>query len=591
MVPFTVYGLERALNWWPRSDPGLFQGFRLWVRPGWVVMEIATVAVGLGYLCLIRFPFLLAPVSFSLWFLSMDLTPLLPVRGNRWKVRMVVSLVFGLCLMGAGRLMEIVLGSDPDFGFWLYLFGLIAFWFSLTFDFPERKTKVSLYLLVNLCLIVIGSHLDRYTFKVFGSMGIFFLVYGNLAPHLKMNKSVPLWVLKSLAVASLFAQAMKHEGNVELVNGLICLVIFNIESLLYVTSGERYYWFLLLTNLGLATCAHSFDRPLDLWLFSINAKTVVSFCCSLPVGLFHVKLMKYLMRDAGRDWTVETFLYLLYRVIVSAGIGFAFVLIQLPRFAWVGGIGIPLVAVTVTNRWNSLEGGHYRVQDFEVLPVLEMLASFCAMLFGILLSLYFHSPILYLASCVALIHLLVTSFSISWRAFGCLLSVVLILLSVPLQSKFIISIAAIYIFIYLSYLAYRRFKNSFLFPLALVVLGLALIGGGTLYQQQEEALYTAFVSLFPAAAATRFASISDLGLTNLYPLYKEASFSYQFLIRRSYLWLLWPAALAHSLAKDPVPYISYVCGGGIVVLLALLLYYKFLKNLEIDLREKITVGQ
>ena len=46
-VPFLTYNIQRALKLWPKEDPGIFQGFRLWVRPGWVVMEIATVATGL----------------------------------------------------------------------------------------------------------------------------------------------------------------------------------------------------------------------------------------------------------------------------------------------------------------------------------------------------------------------------------------------------------------------------------------------------------------------------------------------------------------------------------------------------------------
>ena len=78
LVPFGVYSLERGLGWWPKGkDPGVFQEFRDYVRPSWVLMEIAAIIVGVIYIWFVRFPFLLAPVSFSLWFLSMDLAPLL----------------------------------------------------------------------------------------------------------------------------------------------------------------------------------------------------------------------------------------------------------------------------------------------------------------------------------------------------------------------------------------------------------------------------------------------------------------------------------------------------------------------------------
>ena len=121
LVPYTVYWIQRSLQVWPVDDPGVFQGFRLYVRPGWVVMEIATVVVGLIYLFMVQFPFLLAPISFCLWFLSMDIAPLMPqwTGNNSFEVRRTVSIVFGLGLILAGRGMEWTLGSEPDFGFWL----------------------------------------------------------------------------------------------------------------------------------------------------------------------------------------------------------------------------------------------------------------------------------------------------------------------------------------------------------------------------------------------------------------------------------------------------------------------------------------
>jgi hypothetical protein len=40
-------------------------------------MEVGTVAAGLVALRYFRFPFLTAPIAFALWFMSMDLTPLI----------------------------------------------------------------------------------------------------------------------------------------------------------------------------------------------------------------------------------------------------------------------------------------------------------------------------------------------------------------------------------------------------------------------------------------------------------------------------------------------------------------------------------
>ena len=127
LVPFGVYSLERGLGWWPKGkDPGVFQEFRDYVRPSWVLMEIAAIIVGVIYIWFVRFPFLLAPVSFSLWFLSIDLAPLLPhYTSNLFQTRYWVSLVFGLATIMAGFRVEITLGSHPDFG--LYIFGIFLF--------------------------------------------------------------------------------------------------------------------------------------------------------------------------------------------------------------------------------------------------------------------------------------------------------------------------------------------------------------------------------------------------------------------------------------------------------------------------------
>ena len=592
MVPFTVYGLQRALDWWPQSDPGVFKGFKSWVRPGWVAMEAATVIVGLCYVQAVHFPFLLAPVAFSLWFLSMDLAPLFQRFEQLIKVRVMVSMVFGFGMMCGGWLLEQQLGSDPDFGFWLYLFGLIAFWVSLTFDFPKHQSKTSLYFLINMCLVLMGSHLERYTFKVFGCLGIIAVVYKHLKLHdeEEIESKSNIWILKSLAAVSLFAQAIKHDSNLELVCGLFCIVVFNIESLHYAfqdfhtfsITKELYCWFVLLTNFGFTVCALSLSRPLNLWLFSIDGEFVVSAICSLSVSMIHLGVVKYFVKEERSRWGNHTLFYLLYRLILSTGISFAFVVIGQPSYAWVGAIGVPVCALAISVK-HYMSNEIYRSNPLTVRYAMEMLASYSTILFGIVLSIFFGSNILYLACCLAMIHVLVTSFIVDWKTLGCYLSVFLILVSVPLQSKLLIAVAALYIFLYLSYLAYRVFQNSVLFPLILVVLGLGIIGAGIIYQRQEEAMYQFFIAWLPR----RTLQFSDLRLVNMYSVYKNASFSFTFFIEHFYLYPLWPAVLIHSLVKEPVPYVTYFCAVGILVLGCVLVYFKLLK---LDLSTQIEVS-
>lgn len=77
MIPLIVYGLERATGIWPQGDPGSYGEYHVWVKGSWLLMELGTILGGLAALRSRRFPFLTAPIAFSLWYMSMDLTPLL----------------------------------------------------------------------------------------------------------------------------------------------------------------------------------------------------------------------------------------------------------------------------------------------------------------------------------------------------------------------------------------------------------------------------------------------------------------------------------------------------------------------------------
>jgi hypothetical protein len=102
MVPLAVYGLERWAGLWPQGDPDMYRGYHTWVKGSWLWMEIATIVAAIVVLYLIRFPFLTAPIAFSLWYISMDLTPLLFGKIDfSWEERLWVSLWFGLVMLAA----------------------------------------------------------------------------------------------------------------------------------------------------------------------------------------------------------------------------------------------------------------------------------------------------------------------------------------------------------------------------------------------------------------------------------------------------------------------------------------------------------
>ena len=95
-------------------------------------MEVGTVLAGLVALAFVRFPFLTALVAFALWYLSMDLTPvLLGVNDatSTWNEYLRVSLGFGVLMLLATYVEDVSRQwRKPDYGFWLSFFGLLAFW-------------------------------------------------------------------------------------------------------------------------------------------------------------------------------------------------------------------------------------------------------------------------------------------------------------------------------------------------------------------------------------------------------------------------------------------------------------------------------
>lgn len=179
MTPLAVYGLERMLGIWPQGDPGAYPGFHLWIKGNWFLMEAATLLVGALVLRWVRFPFLTAPLAVTLWYMSMDLTPLLfGLRDFTWHQRSLVSMVFGGAMLAAAYLID--RRTRDDFAFWGYLFGLAAFWGGLSaLDSASEWSKLG-YCGVNVVLICLGVFLQRRVFLVFGGLGVMGYV-GHLA--------------------------------------------------------------------------------------------------------------------------------------------------------------------------------------------------------------------------------------------------------------------------------------------------------------------------------------------------------------------------------------------------------------------------
>ncbi len=170
LTPLAVYGLQAALGWW--AEGRVFREYHTHVDWRWVFMEFATLASGAVMLWRYRLPFLVMPIAVTLWYMSMDLTPFLfGEADSMWELRKLVSLWFGLLIVLLAFWVDIRTRHDKDYAFWLYLFGVVAFWGGLSMMQSDSELGKFIYLCINLMMIAVGAMLSRRVFAVFGGLG------------------------------------------------------------------------------------------------------------------------------------------------------------------------------------------------------------------------------------------------------------------------------------------------------------------------------------------------------------------------------------------------------------------------------------
>ena len=171
MTPLAVWGLERGTKFWPDSDPGNYRDFFPYIRSSWIWMEAATVVAALFALRRMKFSFLVAPAAVALWFMSMDLAAYLGGHAN-WDFELArsVSLWFGLGMIFVAYLAD--RRTEVDLSFWLYLFGMIAFWGSLSAMDSGSEWRRLAYCGLNLFFIIVSVALRRRVFLIFGALGV-----------------------------------------------------------------------------------------------------------------------------------------------------------------------------------------------------------------------------------------------------------------------------------------------------------------------------------------------------------------------------------------------------------------------------------
>ncbi len=237
MTPLAVYGLERYVGIWPQGDPGNYQGYHIWVKGSWFLMEVGTILAGLAALRFIKFPFLTAPIAFTLWYMSMDLTPLLFGKNDwAWDERLWVSFWFGLAMVVAAYVVD--RRTKEDFAFWGYLFGLMAFWGGLSFMESNDELGKFFYAMINVGLMLLSVLLDRRAFIVFGSLGVLGYL-GHLAQEVFKDSLLFPFALALLGIAVIALGVWYQRRREAIEAAILALVPARLMELLPRTRGDR----------------------------------------------------------------------------------------------------------------------------------------------------------------------------------------------------------------------------------------------------------------------------------------------------------------------------------------------------------------
>ncbi|MBY6105688.1 DUF2157 domain-containing protein [Ferrimonas balearica] len=172
LTPLALYGFLLGMGWWPDkpSFPGLFRS----LSGHYLLLELATILTATLALYWRRVPFLLMPFSVAVWFLSMDITQLWAAERLSWEARGQISMLAGAVLVALALYVDgrqHRLTPPGDYAFWLYLFGVLAFWLGLSSQESNSELSRAVYGAINLAMMFAGVLLNRRVFTLFGALG------------------------------------------------------------------------------------------------------------------------------------------------------------------------------------------------------------------------------------------------------------------------------------------------------------------------------------------------------------------------------------------------------------------------------------
>lgn len=215
LTPLAIYGLQKGMGWWP--DGTVFQEYNYYIKWHWIFMELGTLAVGIILAWIYRYPFMIMPIALTLWYMSMDLTSMISGGTYTFELSAMISMYFGLITVLIAFWVDVRSSQSADYAFWLYIFGVIAFWGGLTSQHSDNELSKFIYFCINLGMILTGVILNRKVFVVFGALGSCFYI-GYLAFQVFKDSYLFPIVLTVIGLAIIYLGILwqKHEASLTL---------------------------------------------------------------------------------------------------------------------------------------------------------------------------------------------------------------------------------------------------------------------------------------------------------------------------------------------------------------------------------------
>lgn len=219
LVPLAVWAAQHGLGLWPPGASESYSSYHTHINWRWITLEFATLAAGTVMLWRHRLPFMVMPLAVTIWYLSMDLAhAILSEQGFDWKLMRDISLLFGLatCALAVWVDLRCRLARSPDFAFWLYLFGAIMFWSSLSLRDSNSEWGKLAYAAINVVLIFAGAAIGRRVFTVFGALGVA-IYLGHLSYKVFRDSLMFPFALTilGLSIVALGILWQRHEARIQ----------------------------------------------------------------------------------------------------------------------------------------------------------------------------------------------------------------------------------------------------------------------------------------------------------------------------------------------------------------------------------------